>query len=77
MASSFKKDWSKFRILTDWSKKGIRWGICHAIHQYAKANNKYMRDYGKNKESSYLKHWDLNNLYGRALLEKLPVNNFE
>ena len=27
-------------------------------------NNKYMTDYDKNKETSYLKYWNLNNLYG-------------
>ena len=32
-------------------RKGIRGGICHSIYQYAKANNKYMKDYDKNKES--------------------------
>ena len=37
-------------------EKGIRGGICHAIHPYAKVNNKYMKDYDKNKESSYLKY---------------------
>ena len=58
-------------------EKGIRGGICHAIHQYVKANNKYMKDYDKNKESSYLKHWDANTLYGWAMSQKLPVNNFE
>ena len=59
-------------------EKGIRGGICHAIHQYAKANNKYMKDYDKNKELSYLKYWDVNNLYDLAMLKKkLPVNNFE
>ena len=41
--------------------KGIREGICHAIYHYAKANNKYMKDYNKNKESLYLKYWDVKN----------------
>ena len=35
-------------------EKRIRGGICHAIHRYVEANNKYMKDYNKNKESSYL-----------------------
>ena len=35
-------------------KKGIRGRICHAIYRYVKANNKYMKNYEKNKESSYL-----------------------
>ena len=38
------------------------------------ANMKY---YHKNKELSHLKYWDVNNLYGRAMSQKLPVNNFE
>ena len=58
-------------------QKGITGRICHAIYQYAKANNKYMKDYDKNKESSYLKHWDVNNLYGWVMSQKLPVNKFE
>ena len=57
--------------------KGIREGTCHAIHRYAKANNKYMKDYDKNKESSSLKYWDVNNLYGWAMSQKLQVNGFE
>ena len=44
--------------------EGIKGGICHAICRYAKANNKYMNDYDKNKELPYLEHWDVNNLYG-------------
>ena len=57
--------------------RGIRTGICHAIHRHTKANNKYMKDYDKNKESSYLKYWDVNNLYGWTISQKLSVNNFQ
>ena len=35
-------------------EKGIRTGIRHSIYWYAKANEKYVQDYDKNKESSYL-----------------------
>ena len=58
-------------------EKGIIGRICHTTHQYTKANNKYMKDYDKNKESSYLKYWDENNIYSWAMLQNLPVNNFE
>ena len=66
--SALKKTEVKLELLSDVDvllmvEKGIRGGICHAVYQYAKANKKYMRDYNKNKESSYLKHWDVNNLY--------------
>ena len=47
--------------------KDIRGRICHAIHRYAKANDKYIKDYDKNREWSYLKYWDINNLYGWAM----------
>ena len=58
-------------------EKRIRGGICNAIYRYAKANNKYMKDYDKNKESSYLNYWDVNNLYGWVMSQKLPVNNLQ
>ena len=57
--------------------KGIRGGICHSIYQYAKANKKYIKDYDKNKELSYLQQWDINSFYGSAMSQKLPVNSFE
>ena len=56
---------------------GIRGGICHSIHRYAKANNKYMKNYNNNKESSYIQYLDANNLYGWAMLKKLPENGFK
>ena len=51
-------------------EKEIRGGICHAIHRYAKANNKYMKNYDKNKESSYLQRLDADNLYGWVMSQK-------
>ena len=54
----------------------MREGIFHAIHRYAKANNKYMKDYDKNKESSSPKCWDVNNMV-RQLSQMLRVNSFE
>ena len=35
-------------------EKSIRGRICHSIYQYSKANTKYMKNYDKNKESSYI-----------------------
>ena len=58
-------------------EKGIRGGICHAILRYAKANNKYMKDYNKDEEESFLQYNDANNLYGFAMSEPLPVDGFE
>ena len=44
-------------------EKSIRGRICHANHQYVKTNNKYSKDYDKNKELLYLMYWNVNNLY--------------
>ena len=71
MASNFKVE---FELITDKDmllmvEKRIRGGMCHAINQYAK-DNKYMKNYDKNKES-YLHSWDVNNLYGWAMSQKL------
>ena len=56
-------------------EKGIRGGICHTIHQYGNGNNKYIKDYDK-KESSYSKHLDVIYLFGWAMSQELPVNDF-
>ena len=72
----------KLELLTDYDmllmvEEGIRGGICHSIHRYAKANNKYMKNYDKNEESLYIQYLDANNLYGWAMSQKLPVNGFK
>ena len=69
MASLFKETEVKLELLTKivmllMAEKGIRGGICHAIHRYAKANNKYMKNYDKNTTSSYLIYLVANSLYG-------------
>ena len=40
-------------------KKANRAGMSLFTNRYAKPNNKYMKDYDKNKELSHLKHWDV------------------
>ena len=55
----------------------IRGRICQTTHRYAKSNNKYMKNYDKNIESSYLEFLDANNLYGSVMSQKLPVNGFK
>ena len=57
-------------------EKEIRGGICHAKRRYGKANNKYMKDYHKYEEESFLQYDDANNLYGIAIIQPLPVNGF-
>ena len=58
-------------------EEGIRGGMCQSIIKYASANNKYMKDYNKKNRSSYLMYLDANNLYGWAMIKKLPVGKFE
>ena len=76
-----KKTNIELELLTDYDillmvEEGIRGGICHSVHQYGKANNKYMKNYNNSEESSYIQYLDANNLYGWAMSKKLPVNGF-
>ena len=62
-----KKTNIELELLTDYNmllmlEEGIRGGICHSIHRYAKANNKYMKNYNNNEETLYIQYLDANNL---------------
>ena len=77
-----KKTGVELELLTDYDmllmiEEGIRGGLCHAVHRYAKAHNIYMKDYDSSKESSYIQYLDANNLYGAAMSEKLLMNGFK
>ena len=69
-----KKTKVELELLTDIDmllmvEKGTRSGICQAIHRYAKANNKYMKNYDKYILSSYLIYLDAKNLYDEQCLK--------
>ena len=79
MVSLLKKTGVKLELLTDIDMlllmveeriRGEIWG-------YAKANNTYMNNYDKSIISSFLMYLDANNLYGWAIIQKLPVNGFK
>ena len=77
-----KKTNVELELLTEYDmllmvEEGIRGGICHAVNRYAHANNYYMKDYDKTKESSYIQYLDANNLYGAAMSKTLPMKGFK
>ena len=57
-------------------EKGMRGDISTITHRYALANNKYMKNYDPQVESSYIPYLDANNLYGWAMSQKLPSGDF-
>ena len=58
--------------------RGIRGGCSGIMKRYAKANNKFMGDkYDPTKPSSFLIYLDANNLYGWAMQQKLPCDDFK
>ena len=58
-------------------EKGIRGGITHISKRYAEANNKYMKTYNPDEETSFIQYLDANNLYGWAMSQNLPTHGFK
>ena len=76
-----KETGQKLQLLHDYDmlmmfERGIRGGISHISKRYAEANNKYMKDYDPNEESSYIQYLDANNLYGWAMSQSLSTDGF-
>lgn len=57
--------------------KGLRGGISMITHRHGKANNKYMKNFNKKEESSFITYLDANNLYGHAMCQYLPFGDFK
>ena len=58
-------------------EKGIRGGNANVFKRFAKANNKYMKNFDVKQDSRFLVYLDANNLYGWAMSQPLPVGEFE
>ena len=58
-------------------KKGMRGGISYIAKRYCRANNEFVKGYDISLEKSFITYWDVNNLYGAAVLEYLPYDKFE
>ena len=85
-----KKTNIELELLTNYDmllmvEEGIRGGICHSMHRYAKANNKYMKNYNNNEESSYIQYLQsVTKIMGKTAIRTIscfyplpPLNNVE
>ncbi|GFS70105.1 c2H2-type domain-containing protein [Trichonephila clavipes] len=71
----------KIELLMDYDmylfiEKGIRGGISQCSNRYARANNKFLPNFEPSKPQNFLLYLDANNLYGWAMSQYLPLNDF-
>ena len=72
----------KLEFMTDidmfqFIQKGTRGGISYIANRFGEANNKYIKEYNKEKPSNYILYLDANNLYGYAMSQCLPTGGFK
>lgn len=59
------------------AERALRGGISQCSNRHCEANNKYMgADYDSEKAQNYIMYFDINNLYGWAMTQALPISNF-
>ena len=58
-------------------EKGLRGGTSYIAKRYANANKKHMNDYDPKKLSTFISYLEINNLFGWAMSEYLPYEEFK
>ena len=56
-------------------EKGMHGGVSYIAHRHSVANNRYMKEYDEKAPSKYIMYLDVNNLYGWAMSQYLPIGN--
>jgi hypothetical protein len=72
----------KLELISDIDKylfieKGLRGGLSVITHRKGEANNKYMKEFNKEKPTKYVTYLDANNLYGWAMNQYMPYGEFQ
>ena len=58
-------------------EQGMRGGISYASTKYCKANNEFCSNYDNTKSRTEIKYDDMNNLYGKSMMQYLPYKNLK
>ena len=79
--SCLKMTKASLELMTDidqilFIEKGIRGGISQISNKYKCANNPLIENYDSSKPTNFLQYLDMNNLYGYAMIQKLPIGSF-